>query len=295
VDWFTVVKHFAEVAEKRSFSAVAREHFTSPSAITKQMNWLEEQVNQILLQRSTRHVGLTVAGERFYRYAQHFLRETEIVKNQLQNEEQTMRGRLAITAPKFFGEEKIAPLVVKFAKHHPCLSIEFSTTNRFVELAEEACDVAIRAAIQKDERYYNALLATVPRGVFASPEYLQKNGVPQHPKELIRFNCITNPDLQAPLIWTFKDDRYYPLKSQLNFNSVAAQLAAALAGIGLMYTGRHRVAQYVRSGQLIPILENYVPKPVQIVAVYRKMPIVATKITRFVEFLEKHLRTVNEE
>ena len=294
MDWLVAVKNFTKVAEKRNFSAVARERYTSPSAITKQINWLEDQVGQTLLQRSTRNVELTSAGERFYQYAQNFLQETAIIKKQLQNEEDTMTGRLAITAPKFFGEDRVASIVVKFAQRYPCLDIEFNTVNRLVDLAEENYDIAIRSIFQKDSRYQTTSLISVQRCIFASPSYLQKYGIPQYPNELIRFNCITNLDFEIPTIWNFKNDKYFSIKSKLSFNSATAQLEAAVAGLGLIYTTYYRVQQYLDAGQLVPVLENYMPKPLQLRAVYRKMSIITKKITRFVQFMQEQLRITDE-
>lgn len=295
MDWLTAVKNFAEVAEKRNFSMVARGRYTSPSAITKQMNWLEDQVGQILLQRSTRNIELTVAGERFYQYAQNFLRETKLIKSQLQNESDVMSGRLAITAPKFFGEEKIASLIVKLAQQYPKLNIEFNTTNRFIDLEDEGCDIAIRAALQVDERYHSVELTTARRGVFASPDYLKQNGTPKHPRDLIHFNCVTHLDFATSLLWSFKDEKHYPIKSKLICNSMKTQLEAAIQGLGLAHMADYHVEKYLKNGQLVQILQDYRPKPIPMVAVYRKMSLVPSKISTIINFFKENLRHMNEE
>ncbi len=290
MDWFTAVKNFAEVAEKRNFSMVARGQYTSPSAITKQMNWLEDQVGQTLLQRSTRNIKLTVAGERFYQYAQYFLREIKLIKSQLQDESEVMSGRIAITAPKSLGEEKIAPLIVKLAQQYPELNIEFNTTNRFIDLEEEAYDIAIRAALQAEPRYNTVTLTLATRCIFASPIYLEQNGEPKHPRDLIHFNCITHLDFATPLVWSFKDGKHYPIKSKLVCNSTKAQLGAAIEGLGLTHTADYYVKDYLKNGRLVQVLQDYNPKPTPIVAIYRKAPSAPTKVKTVVEFLKENLR-----
>src|SRR5262245_41282789 len=181
---------FAEVAERESFAAAARRLNRSPAAVTRAVGALEARLGVRLLNRTTRAVSLTDAGERFLGGARRLLADLAEIEQAAAGQGSAPRGELAVTAPMLFGRLHVLPIVTAFLGEHPEVSARLLLLDRPVDLIEERLDCAIRIGPLADSSAIATRLGSLRRVVVAAPGYLARRGVPQHPDEIASHDVV---------------------------------------------------------------------------------------------------------
>lgn len=181
IERLTGLVAFARAASMGSYTAAARSLGVSPSAVSKSVQRLEEQLGVSLFTRTTRALRLTPTGIELQGRALRLLREAEEI-------EQTV---LAIRAVPAGTHRVTAPALPRLRERFPELSVDLIATDRFVDIVEERIDVAIRVGDLEDSRLISRRLAPHWVCAFASPAYLKKRGTPRHPDELVNHDCVT--------------------------------------------------------------------------------------------------------
>ncbi len=227
---------FVTVAELGGFAPAARRLSLSPPVVTRAIASLEERVGTRLLQRTTRVVRLTEAGERYFADCQRILRDIEEAEASASSSHGDPRGRLVISASLTFGRMYVAPVVLDFLAKHPQISVRTVLADNVVDLIEEGVDVAVRIAHLADSSLTAIRVGTVRRVVCASPEYLAARGTPKHPRDVSNHDALVFSRDAAQRDWAFGPPRAQEkaeLRSQLSVNNADVIIAAALAGRGL--------------------------------------------------------------
>jgi len=184
---------FARVVEAKGFSAAARELGLSKSVVSKQVTRLEKSVGARLLNRTTRAMSLTEAGTVLYDYCARIVEELDQARNAMGLLHSAPRGLLRISASVAFGTMHIAPALPEFLARHPEVRIDMVIADRFVDLAEEGFDLAIRIAQEPGQNLVARRLAGVNRKICATPGYFTLHGIPESPADLERLNCLPIP------------------------------------------------------------------------------------------------------
>jgi DNA-binding transcriptional LysR family regulator len=257
--------------DEGSLAKAARRLAKSPASITRGVALLEARAGERLLHRTTRSLKLTEAGVEqvaIFRQVLAALATTPEPKGAL-------RGRISITAPEIFGRLKIVPLLDGFLHEHPCVSTRAVFVNRVVDMVEEGIDLAVRIARLQDSVLTAVRLGTVRRLVCASPAYLQRHGAPRTPADLTKHACI---DLQVGSghePWQFPIRpgagarmRTVAIGSRLSVNSQTTAIAMSVADHGLCHPLSYQLADELRDGRLVRVLENYEPEPVPVQFVF---------------------------
>lgn len=254
---------FVAVAEKRGFSAAARELSLSPSALSQAVRALEERVGVPLLARTTRSVNLTEAGRRLFESVAPALRETLAAVEELSAQRDVAQGTLRLTVGRVAAPLVVEPVLDERLTTHPLLTVEISVNDRFVDIVAEGFDAGVRLseAIEPD---LTAVRLTPPfRLVVAgAPRYLAQRGRPQRPRDLLEHDCIgyrlaTTGGLYA---WEFERrgrEETVAVRGRLVCNDSAMMLRAARAGLGLAYLNEQEVAPFLESGELELVLEEH--------------------------------------
>ena len=180
---------FVQSVQSGSFSAVALILDTTPSAVSKRVAKLEDQLGVQLLQRTMRSLNLTTDGNTYYERVVWLLAELEEANDVVMSRDKP-RGKLTISAPHDFGHLVLAQWIPSFFQHYPELQVDLRLTDRFVDLVEEGIDVAIRMGSLEDSSLIVRHLGKIPYVVCASPEYLKTQGVPTAPSELMHHKCL---------------------------------------------------------------------------------------------------------
>lgn len=278
---------FARVVEANSFSQAAQALGLSKSAVSKQIARLEEALGLRLINRTTRRLSLTDAGQTFYEYCARMIMEAEEAGRAVASLQSEPKGLLRISAPMSFGMAHLAPLIPEFLKQNPDVTIDMELSDRFVDLVEDGFDLAIRIGALQTSSLVARRIASAQQIVCASPNYLKNYGTPQHPRDLVRHNCLRYTYFASQDEWPFRGpEGKFKVKvaGQFRANNGDALVAAALGGLGLVFMPSFLVGRELRQGRLIPVLKDWCEEAVNIHAVYPHRRHLTAKVRAFIDF-----------
>jgi DNA-binding transcriptional LysR family regulator len=284
---------FAHVIQQRSFTRAAQELNTSTSAVSKRIARLEGKLGTALLTRTTRHVSATEAGLILYDHCLRILREVEDAELLVADLNAAPRGLLRVSAPVYFGELHIAPLLAELSRRQPELRMELSLSDRFVDLASEGFDLAVRIGPLSSASLAARKLVRDPLIACAAPAYLARRGTPQHPRDLIGHDCLRYTLSSQRGRWRFRESNgeelYVPISGVFDSDHSGALREAARAGLGIVYLPRFYLADGIERGELVPVLGDFSPPPIDIHAVYPSRKLLPPKTRVCVDFLAREL------
>ena len=183
---------FARMVSAGSMSAAGRELGLSPAVVSKRLRRLEDRLGTRLMNRTTRQISLTEAGQGFYERVVAILAGLEEAESFVSRRSNVARGILKISAPTSFGRMHVAPHLQKFFELNPGIQINLNLHDDMTDIVGEGYDLAIRIAELKDSSLVARKLAPVRRVLCATPEYLEKNGTPETLDDLEKHICIPN-------------------------------------------------------------------------------------------------------
>jgi DNA-binding transcriptional LysR family regulator len=244
---------YARVTRLGSFSAAARECGLSQSQASRIVADLEAELGVRLLTRTTRAVVPTEAGSEFLDRIEPILAALDEAEHSVR-EGGELRGLLRMSMPTSFGIRDVIPRLASFAERHPHLRIQFQLGDRRHDLIREAVDVAIRLGRLEDSTATARQIATIPRVVVASPDYLARHGVPETPEDLGRHRIVGGPSAAVPTAWRFeRDGEEAAVKLDPHFSTDENEgaIAAAVAGFGITSTSGWACRRELESGVLV--------------------------------------------
>jgi DNA-binding transcriptional LysR family regulator len=257
LDRITGMQVFARAAKAGSLSAAARQLGLSAAMATKHLDAIEKRLGVQLFHRTTRKLNLTEPGRQYLQSLARLLPAFEEAEAMIASQRVEATGTLRLNVPVPFGVHYIAPLMHAFTQQHPNVTVDLGLNDRNVDLVDEGWDLAIRVGRLKDSRLVARKLADSAMLISAAPAYWSRNGHPRKLQELRNHNCLgfTVPSFVGPDEWLFGRDREVrlPIKGSLRTNSGDALLAAAVAGLGVIYTPDFVIATAIRRGELAPI------------------------------------------
>ena len=288
MDRFDAMTAFVVVCETQSLTAAARRLGLSPSVMSRQIAALESRLGARLFQRTTRQISLTDAGARYLERARRILADVDEAERAAQSDKTEPSGRLSVTAPLIFGRLHVAPLLARLVERHSKVSVELALSDRFVNLIEEGHDLAIRIGHLPDSQLIARRCGETRRALVASPSYLARAGVPQHPVDLLRHDTIAFMPGTPPFNWHFNEggaDLKVSLAPRFLTNSGDTAIALALDGVGIARVLYYQVLEAVSEGRLVEVLAPFAPEPMPIHAVYPSARFLSGKVRAFVELI----------
>ena len=198
---------FVRVVKTGGLAAAGRQIGLSPASMTARMNALEQHYNTRLLNRTTRKISLTDAGQRFYQACLRVLSEMEAADASLTSDQACLSGQLRITATSDFGRQFVAPALVNFVEQHPNVKPYLYLTDGVINLIDQGFDLGVRFGNLPDSNLVSRHLANNRRVLVASAAYLKRHGTPQQPQDLQHHQCLVMERLGEPLNeWQFSTD-----------------------------------------------------------------------------------------
>lgn len=279
---------FVRVVEAGSFSAAARRTGISKSLLSRRVAALEDRLAARLLNRTTRRLALTETGAAFFERCQRILAEVEEAEALAAQLDAEPRGRLRLAGPMSFGFQHLAPAVAAFTAAHPDLTVELDLNDRFVDLASEGHDMAVRIGRLSESSLIARRLAPCRLVVVASPDYLARRGTPETAADLAGHDCLVYSNHSIADEWrlTGVNERIAArLNPRLYANNGDALLAAAEAGLGLTVLPSFLAGPAVARGSLRLVLCNHPVEEQAIHAVYLPNRHLSAKVRRMVDFL----------
>jgi DNA-binding transcriptional LysR family regulator len=285
------------LAGTRSFTEAARRLGVSKASASMRISELERVAGVMLVRRTTRSVGLTEAGQQmvsgmqpaFDRISESYSAARDLVG--------TPRGLVRLTAPVALGRQHLAPRIASFLQHYPDIQIELELTDRFINLASEGFDLAVRHTSAPPETHVAWVLCNTRSVLVASPDYLQRRGVPAHPSELAAHDCLLYLGDHANS-WTFARNTRRKSPERVGVNIVGSLKAnnsevlrdALLAGLGIgLLPDFSLLTAGTAQPQLVPVLPDWQVQGFFGERIYALRPWSA-QVPKAVQCLVEHLR-----
>jgi len=289
MDRVAAMQVFALVVETGSFAKAAERLALSTSAASRHIAELETHLQTRLLNRTTRRVSLTESGRAFYERAVQLLADLAEAEQEASSAAVVPRGTIRLTTSVNFGVRHVAPAIAAFLAEHREVRFDVSLSDRIVDLVEEGFDLAIRIGSPVAENLVARKLGETRLVPCASPGYLAEHGAPKTPEDLAEHSCFTYEYVSPRHVWRFRDrsgaERTVRVSGRLHSNNGDLLAEAAASGAGIVFEPAFIVGPEVRAGRLVPLLQDFVPPPVPIYALYPSRKHLSAKVRRFVEFL----------
>jgi DNA-binding transcriptional LysR family regulator len=289
VDRLTGMAVFAKVVDAGSFAAAARHFGMSPAMVTTHVQTLEERLGVRLLNRTTRRVSATEVGQNFYERCLRILSEVEEAEGVAGELQAAPRGLLRVTAPVSFGTRQLAPAIADYLVSYPNVSIDLSLDDPYLDLIEKRFDLAIRLGRLADSSLVARKLCALATVLCASPGYLEKNGAPRTPRDLIGHNCLVYTYAAAQGVWNFvgQDGKKDVVRISGRFlaNSGDVLMALVLKGGGVALAPDYLAEDDLKAGRLIRVLPEYATPETAVQAVYPHGRHLSAKTRTFIDFL----------
>ena len=293
VDQIHLMNVFVAVGEEEGFAAAARRLDLSPAAVTRAIAGLEEQLGVKLLLRTTRNVRLTEAGRRYLDDTRNILASIQEANEAAAGVNSAPKGNLSVTASVLFGKTFVMPTIVRFLNEYPDVDVTALFLDRIVNLVDEGIDVAVRIGHLPDSSLKALRVGHVRRVLCASPEYLAKHAVPQHPADLLRHTVIAASGISPRVEWKFgavDDPTMVRLKPRLTVTSNDAAIEATTNGLGICRLLSYQIADELTAGRLKIILADYEEAPWPVHLVDRESKFGSSKVRNFIDMLAEELR-----
>lgn len=256
---------FCRVVEHQSFSGAAASLGVTKSTASRQVAQLEDAMGMRLLQRSTRRLSTTEAGQALYARCAPLLAEVVLSARAVQESRARPRGWLRVAAPNAYGRLHLAPLMAEFLERYPEINLQLSFVDREVDLITERLDAVFLLGRLPAPGLVARLLRQSPRLLCASPRYLAQAGAPSTPEELRAHNCLVCTEDGGGARWRLRGPggvKVIRVAGRVRANNGEALMGMLLHGVGIGYPPSFAAAPYLQSGQLCPVLPAWGEEPI---------------------------------
>jgi DNA-binding transcriptional LysR family regulator len=291
MDRFVSMSVFVRVVERGSFAAAAEGSGMTATMVGNHIRALEDRLGARLLNRTTRRQSLTETGRGYYEQCVSILAQLQAAEGDARDIRARPRGRLRVSVPVMYATFKLAPAMSDYLESNPDVHVELALTDRFVDLADEGFEVAIRVGALRDSNLIARPLAPSQLIVCASPAYLSRYGIPATPKDLERHHCLAIGFTNGPeRDWRFtladgsEQTVHVPGRLDISGGGMALR-EAALAGLGIILQPELMLEQDIAAGRLIRLFADS-PAPIfPVHLVYLPERKLTAKLASFVDFV----------
>lgn len=290
MDQLTALRVFARVAEAGSFSRAAEDLGLPRATVSTAVQAVEARAGARLLNRTTRRVALSADGAVFLERCKHLLDQADELDGLFRPGPDRVRGTLRVSLPERLANHTLIPALPDFVARYPALRLELSVTDRFVDLVGAGFDCVIRAGELRDSRLVAHRLGTMALGTFASPAYLAAHGVPRTPADLTGHVLVgyASPADGLDFHWEGPDGPV-ALDGHVAVDNAEAQVACAVAGLGMIQVPAYGLRPHVAAGTLVEVLPGYRPPSLPISVLYPHRRHRSPKLAALLEWVEQTL------
>ncbi|OIQ48637.1 MAG: LysR family transcriptional regulator [Gammaproteobacteria bacterium MedPE] len=280
---------FSQVVTNGSFTKTADQTGHSTSYISKEVNKLESRLGVRLLNRTTRTLKLTPEGELYYQQCLRVLEDLCEVEQVLDGAKTEPQGTLKISCPVSFGASKFGPIFTQFLLKYPQVNLDIELSDTKVDLIEEGYDLVIRASGSlEDSNLICKRIMSSTDVTIASPEYIQRKGMPKHPNELIEHDIIGYKNSPQPKVWDYVghsgEKIVVKMEPRIISNLSEMKVEFCLAGLGITRLPIINVLDELNSGQLVEVFPDYENYKIDCFLVYPSRKYMSAKVRCFIDF-----------
>jgi LysR family transcriptional regulator, regulator for bpeEF and oprC len=291
---FEDIVTFRAIVQLKCLTKAGKELGISTPVVTRRLARLEKSLNARLIQRTTRQLYLTEAGELFFAKISDILHALDASKEAVKNLSKEVTGSLKIGLPASISYLYVTKMLHKFMACYPNINIHIVTGNHLLGLLTNGFDLVIHAGVLPDSSFYYKKIGSWQKKFCASPVYLAKYGIPKKPQELSLHNCIDHYD-NFVRVWEYKENGIIKniivngnIRADSNFD--IKQLA--ISGIGIAYLPKCTVNEDLKQGGLVAILEDFQASEFATYAVYPSKQFIRKNTHVFLEFMSDLLESV---
>jgi DNA-binding transcriptional LysR family regulator len=291
MDHMQAIRSFARVVETGGFTRAADSLQMPNATLSKQIQQLERHLGVKLLERTTRRVRVTSDGAAYYQRTRHLLAELDEIETTLGRAQTRPRGLLRVDTGGSTASGILIPAFPEFRARYPEIQLQLGVTDRTVDLIGENIDCAIRSTA-RDPALVARRIGHLSWTTCASAAYLARYGVPTHPRQIVDEDFpvagyfSNSSGIVQPIELLVRGEAFLvEPKYSILVNESNAHLACALAGIGLVHTLDFMVRPSIERGELIVVLSEYRPKPLEVFVVYPPSRQLSTKVRVFIEWV----------
>ncbi len=282
------IRAFVQVFDAGGFSAAARQYGRSKALLSKYVTDLEDALGVRLMNRTTRKLNLTEAGETYYREVTQILQQLDDLDASISDQTTEPRGLLRVAAPRNFGETTLAPALFSFLADHPDVTLDLRLEDRFVDLVDEGFDLALRITAMPDSGLIARKIVKTGLTICAAPALLKKVGTPKKPEDLRQLPCIIDVNFQGQSNWRFVhkgESMSVHVSGPARVNSPVAGMQAALSGLGFALVPSFLAHADIAAGRLVPVLVDDLPDGPFLSAVYPHRRHLPAKVRALIDHL----------
>ncbi len=279
---------FALVAECGSFTQAARKAGLAKSSLSLRISQLEQQIGLRLLNRTTRQLNLTFAGERYLIHCQEMLQASERADLAVQRLRDNPSGRLRITSPAGLGSTLLARLTAEFQQRFPAVSLDVLISDAVIDLVQEGFDVAFRTGKPHDSSLIGRSLGQIPRYLLASPDYLARHPALLHPQQLQQHRCIAHHAWTEWLLHRGSELYRWLLPDAHITDNLLYARECAIAGAGITLLPDFLCQDKAMSGKLVKVLPDWQAEANELYLVYPSRKLNSPALACFIDFVLQH-------
>lgn len=296
MDQLSAMRVFTRVVETGNFSKAATSLKMPKTTVTTAVQALEAHLATKLLNRTTRRVVVTTDGALYYERAARILSELDELDGSLSSSQAQPSGKVRVALSGAFADRIIMPALCDFHTRYPQIQLELDIGDRIVDYIAENIDCALRAGTPTDQSLVARKVADLELRTYASTAYLERLGVPRHPRDLDSGHfgvgyMKAHEGRVFPLVFRKNDEEFeVTLDYVISVNEFRSYMAAAIAGIGVAQAIPFTVRDYVERGELVEILPEWRRDPIPLYIVYPQTRHLSNKVRVFVDWLAKKLQ-----
>lgn len=292
MDRFDAMRAFARVVESGSFTKAADTLQISKTTVTQQVQQLEARLRVKLLNRTTRRVSVTADGAAYYERVLRLLADMDDAETSLSDATSRPRGRLRVDVPSPFARMILVPALPAFHARYPDIQLALGVSDRLVDLLSENVDCVIRGGEITDQSLMARRIGDLRSGVYATPGYLQRAGVPEHPQQLAdtHHRIVGFQWGKAGKVFPYamrRDGERVEVRGRhvLVVDDGNAYLAAGLAGLGALWLPHYMSLPHVQRGELVELFASWQFEPMPMYIAYPPNRHVSAKLRVFIDWI----------
>lgn len=267
---------YLEIVNSGSISRAAVQAGMPKPTLSRKLRQLEQQMGAVLLKRGPHKLEMTEVGRALFKHCERIAAEAAEASSIAADMQSQLKGTMRISIPMGIGNTWISHALARFAMLYPDLRLTIHVTNSWIDVSEEPYDVALYIGRVRNEHLPVRRLADLQRGVYASPEYLERKGVPQAPSDLLQHECIALESQLADGLWKFKTANGVTVATpRMTSSDILVVREMVMAGLGCGILTHALSEQDVRAGRLVRVLPNWRIPAIPVLAMFlerRHMP-----------------------
>ncbi len=282
---------FLDIVNAGSISQTAVRVHMPKATLSRKLRQLEQQIGAVLLKRGPHKLEMTEVGQALYQHCERIAEEAADASSIAAEMQSQLKGAMRVSIPFGIGNTWITQALARFALSYPDVKLTIHVKNGWVDVSEEPYDIAIHIGRVHNEHLPVRRLADLPRGVYASPAYLERHGVPAAPADLLRHECIVLETQLADGLWTFNTAAgVETLTPRMTSSDVVVVREMVTAGLGCAILTHPLTAPDVQCGRLVRVLPEWRIPPVPVVAMFLERRHMPQRIRAFIELIAKAIQ-----